>query len=64
MPYNGTYYNGMVYNYTDVFAELPTYFWYITAADDERPIEQACMHIMHMACVGCLAIETISPVFF
>ena len=31
---------GLVYNYTDVFAELPTYFWYITAADDQRPIEQ------------------------
>lgn len=44
MPYNSTYYNGMVYNYTDEFAELPTYFWYITAAGDpirgEWPVEQ------------------------
>lgn len=43
MPYNGTYYQGMVYNYTDEFAELPTYFWYLTAVDEEKgewPVEQ------------------------
>ena len=36
----------MVYNYTDEFSELPTYFWYLTAADGsgdaarEWPVEQ------------------------
>lgn len=40
VPYSGTHFNGMVYNYSDVFAELPTYFFYFTAADDERPIAQ------------------------
>merc|ERR1711924_137032 len=43
IPYNGTYYQGQVYNYTDEFAELPTYFWYLTAVDEKRgewPVEQ------------------------
>jgi len=44
VPYNGTYYQGPVYNYTDEFSELPTYFWYLTAADGsgrgEWPVEQ------------------------
>lgn len=40
VPYNGSFFQGMVYNYTDVFAELPTYFWYMTSAEDEHPIEQ------------------------
>eukprot|EP00299_Pterocystis_sp_00344_P006890 c1953_g1_i1.p1 GENE.c1953_g1_i1~~c1953_g1_i1.p1 ORF type:complete len:299 (+),score=34.29 c1953_g1_i1:35-898(+) len=40
MLFNGTHFQGMVYNYTDMFSELPTYFWYLTAADDERPIAQ------------------------
>lgn len=40
MNYTGTHFKGLVYNYTDVFAELPTYFFYYTAADDERPIAQ------------------------
>jgi hypothetical protein len=43
MPYNSTYFQGEVYNYTDEFSELPTYFWYLTAANDPRgewPVEQ------------------------
>jgi len=43
-PYNGTYFNGLVYNYTDEFSELPTYFWYLTSAEQdgngEWPVEQ------------------------
>lgn len=38
--YEGKYYQGDVYNYSDVFLESPTYFFYYTAADDERPIAQ------------------------
>lgn len=40
MNFAGTHFKGLVYNYTDVFAELPNYFFYLTAADDERPIAQ------------------------
>jgi len=42
-PYNSTYFQGSIYNYTDEFSELPTYFWYYTAANDPRgewPVEQ------------------------
>jgi len=40
MNYTGTHFQGQIYNYTDMFSELPTYFFYYTAADDERPIAQ------------------------
>lgn len=40
MDYEGPFFKGQVYNYTDMFSELPTYFWYLTAADDERPVAQ------------------------
>lgn len=48
VPYEGPYFKGMIYNYTDEFAELPTYFWYFTVAEPNAtkdmpvgyPIEQ------------------------